>query len=208
MSLDLRRGLAQQRLDQRRRRDVRLPKGCRVQLVADPGDRMDGDPPRDVRLVAGQASAAAAAARSPGLSRRSSAAPVRPDGGAPRRPPGAARRSSCRCRPSRRCGLARCNRARQAAAAPDAERRPICPTGNRARAPVLRYWSAPGSAAARRDVRTDRPRPECAAATPGVPPVASSNSASAASCGRRSAMSNSVSSVAWRTSFSHSGGTP
>ena len=52
--LDLRGGLAQQGLDQRRRGDVRLAERRRVEVVSDPRDRMDGDPVGDLRLVAGQ----------------------------------------------------------------------------------------------------------------------------------------------------------
>ncbi len=52
--LNLRSGLAQQRLDQRRRGDVRLTERRRVEVVSDPRHRMDGDPVGDLRLVAGQ----------------------------------------------------------------------------------------------------------------------------------------------------------
>ena len=54
MPLDLRGRFAQQRLDQRRRRDVRLTERRRIKVVADPRDRMDRDPVGDVRLVTGQ----------------------------------------------------------------------------------------------------------------------------------------------------------
>ena len=52
--LDLRCGLAQQGLNQRRRGDVRLAERRRVEVVSDPGHRMDRDPVGDLRLVAGQ----------------------------------------------------------------------------------------------------------------------------------------------------------
>ena len=54
MPLNLRSGLAQQRLDQRGRGDVRLTERRRVEVVSDPRHRMDGDPVGDLRLVAGQ----------------------------------------------------------------------------------------------------------------------------------------------------------
>jgi hypothetical protein len=52
--LNLRSGLAQQRLDLCRRGDVRLTERRGVEVVSDPRYRMDGNPVGDLRLVAGQ----------------------------------------------------------------------------------------------------------------------------------------------------------
>jgi hypothetical protein len=52
--LDFRSGLAQQRLDQRGRSDVRLTERRGVEVVSDPGYRMDGNSLGDLGLVTGQ----------------------------------------------------------------------------------------------------------------------------------------------------------
>ena len=103
------------------------------------------------------------------------------------RPPGAVRRSSCRCPPSPTPAPGRRSRARRSRAAPDGGRRSTSPTGSRAPARAPRRSRPRGTGAARRGARTDRPRPRRRPGTCGVPPVASSSSASAASAGRWSA---------------------
>ena len=158
---------------------------------------MDGDPVGDVRLVTGQGPQPdAQRVRQRLREGRQQHAGLRVSPGQGR-PPDAMPRSSCRCRPTA------ADPGGSVVVALDEpplrrmqEDRPFIPrvierafqfldVGQHAE-PALRVGMG----------ERDRPRAARVPASPGVVPVARFNSASAASCGRCSAMSNSVSSLA------------
>ena len=127
-------------------------------------------------------------------------APGHRDGSGRGEPRGGGPRWSSRCRPSRRRAPGRCIRSRRSGAAPDAGRRSISPMEIRARASSSSTFSTSRNRRCASGWAKGSASAAACAARSGVPPVASSNSASAASAGRWSARSSSESSSAVRTS--------